>query len=322
MRVAVIDDYQNVAMDMADWEPVTRDCEVTVFHDHLADEDAVAERLRDFEVVVIMRERTPFPRSQFEKLPNLKLLVTSGMRNLAIDVAAARELGVTVCGTPSAGTSTAELTWGLLLGLARRIPQEDRATRLGAWQRTLGPGLSGKTLGIIGLGRIGSQIAEIGNAFRMNVIAWSPNLTAERAAEFGAELVDSKEILLSRSDFVTLHVILSERSRGMIGAAEFALMKPTACLVNTSRGPLVDESALIAALENGTIAGAALDVFDVEPLPLNHPLRRLENTVITPHLGYVSSDLYRIFFGVGVENIRAWLDGNPINELEVGATTH
>lgn len=322
MRVAVIDDYQNVAMDMADWEPVTRDCEVIVFHDHLADEDAVAERLRDFEVVVIMRERTPFPRSQFEKLPNLKLLVTSGMRNLAIDVAAARELGVTVCGTPSAGTSTAELTWGLLLGLARRIPQEDRATRLGAWQRTLGPGLEGKTLGVIGLGRIGSQIAEIGNAFRMNVIAWSPNLTAERAAEFGAELVDGKETLLSRSDFVTLHVILSARSRGMIGAAELALMKPTACLVNTSRGPLVDESALIAALENDTIAGAALDVFDVEPLPLDHPFRRLENTVITPHLGYVSSDLYRIFFGVGVENIRAWLDGNPINELEVGATTH
>ena len=322
MRVAVIDDYQNVAMEMADWEPVTRDCEITVFNDHLADEDAVAERLKDFEVVVIMRERTPFPRSQFEKLPNLKLLVTSGMRNLAIDVAAARELGVTVCGTPSAGTSTAELTWGLLLGLARHIPEEDRATRLGAWQRTLGPGLAGKTLGVIGLGRIGSQIAEIGNAFRMKVIAWSPNLTAARAAEFGAELADGKETLLSRADFVTLHVILSDRSRGMIGAAELALMKSSACLINTSRGPLVDEAALIAALENGAIAGAALDVFDIEPLPLDHPFRRLENTVITPHLGYVSSDLYRIFFGVGVEDIRAWLDGKPINELQVGATTH
>ncbi len=314
MRVAVIDDYQNVAMEVADWGPVTKDCEVTVFKDHLADEDEVAARLGDFEIVVIMRERTPFPRSLFEKLPNLKLLVTSGMRNLALDVAAAGDHGVVVSGTPSAGTSTAELTWGLLLGLARRIPEEDRATRLGAWQRTLGDGLEGKTLGVIGLGRIGSQIADVGNAFRMNVIAWSPNMTAERAGECGARLVTRDE-LLSGSDFVTIHVILSARSRGMIGAHELALMKPTAYLVNTSRGPLVDEAALIEALEGGTIAGAALDVYDIEPLPLDHPFRRLRNTVITPHLGYVSRDLYRVFYGVAVEDIRAWLDGGPINEL-------
>lgn len=314
MRVAVIDDYQNVAMEVADWGPVTTDCEVTVFNDHLPDEDQVAARLGDFEIVVIMRERTPFPRSLFEKLPNLKLLVTSGMRNLALDLAAAGDHGVVVSGTPSAGTSTAELTWGLLLGLARRIPEEDRATRLGAWQRTLGDGLAGKTLGVIGLGRIGSQVADVGNAFRMTVIAWSPNMTAERAGECGASLV-SRDELLSQSDFVTIHVILSARSRGMIGAAELALMKPTAYLVNTSRGPLVDEAALIEALESGSIAGAALDVYDIEPLPLDHPFRRLQNTVITPHLGYVSRDLYQVFYGVAVEDIRAWLDGAPINEL-------
>ncbi len=321
MRVAIIDDYQNVALDVVDWATVTKDCEITVFNDHLADEDGIADRLKDFEVVVIMRERTPFPRSLLDRLPNLKLLVTSGMRNLSLDVAAARDNGVTVCGTPSSGTSTSELAWGLLLAVARRIPAEDRATRDGAWQTTLGDGLAGKTLGIMGLGRIGSQIADIGNAFRMNVVAWSQNLTAERATEFGATLV-AREELLSSADFITLHLILSERTRGLIGAAELALMKPTAYLVNTSRGPLVDEAALVAALEGGKIGGAALDVYDVEPLPLDHPLRRLENTVITPHLGYVSRDLYQLFFNVTVEDIRAWLDGNPINELEVGATTH
>lgn len=321
MRIAIIDDYQNVALDVVDWGPITRDCEITVFNDHLAEEDQIAARLEDFDVVVVMRERTPFPRSLFDKLPNLKLLVTSGMRNLSLDVAAAQDNGVTVCGTPSSGTSTAELTWGLLLGLARRIPQEDSATRAGDWQTTLGDGLEGKTLGIMGLGRIGSQIADIGNAFRMNVVAWSQNLTAERATECGATLV-SQEDLLSGSDFITLHLILSDRTRGLIGAEELALMKPTAYLINTSRGPLIDEAALIEALKTGKIAGAGLDVYDVEPLPKDHPLRTLANTVITPHLGYVSRDLYQIFFGVAVKDIRAWLDEKPINELTVGALTH
>lgn len=314
MRVAIIDDYQKVALTVVDWELVARDCEITVFNDHLADEDEVAARLKEFEVVVIMRERTPFPASLFAKLPNLKLLVTSGMRNQSLDAAAAADQGVTVCGTPSSGTSTAELTWGLIHAVVRRIPEEDRATRLGAWQRTLGDGLEGKTLGVIGLGRIGSQIADVGNAFRMKVIAWSPNMTAEHAAECGATLA-TKDELLSQSDVVTLHVVLSDRSRGMIGAAELALMKPGAYLINTSRGPLVDEAALIEVLENKRIAGAGLDVFDIEPLPLEHPFRRLPNTVITPHLGYVSSDLYKVFFGIAVDDIRAWLDGSPINQL-------
>ena len=315
MRVAIIDDYQKVAMEIADWSPVTRDCKVTVFDDHLADEDEAAARLNDFEVVVIMRERTPFPRSMFEKLPNLKLLVTSGMRNLSIDLAAAKDCGVSVCGTPSGGSSTAELAWGLILGLLRHIPEEDRATRLGAWQRTLGIGLEGKTLGIMGLGRIGSQMAAVGNAFRMNVIAWSSNLTEARCAECGATLV-TMDALLSQSDVVTIQLILGDRTRGLLGARELALMKPSAYLVNTSRGPIVDEKALIETLENKRIAGAAIDVFDVEPLPLDHPLRRLGNTVITPHLGYVAAENYVEYYGGSVADIRAWLDGSPINELK------
>jgi phosphoglycerate dehydrogenase-like enzyme len=304
-----------VALEIADWSPVTRDCEVTVFADHLADEDEAAARLNDFEIVVIMRERTPFPRAMFEKLPNLKLLVTSGMRNLSIDLAAAKECGVLVCGTPSGGSSTAELAWGLILGLLRHIPEEDRATRLGAWQRTLGIGLEGKTLGIMGLGRIGSQMAAVGNAFRMNVIAWSSNLTEARCAECGATLVTMDE-LLSQSDVVTIQLILGDRTRGLLGARELALMKPTAYLVNTSRGPIVDEKALIETLENKRIAGAAIDVFDVEPLPLDHPFRRLGNTVITPHLGYVAAENYVEYYGGAVADIRAWLDGSPINELK------
>ena len=286
-RVAVLDDYQNVAMKMADWSILPSDTEVQVFNDHLWDLDAVAERLKDFEIVVAMRERTPFRRELLKRLPYLKLLVTTGMRNASIDMEGAAELGIIVCGTRGLGYPTAELTWGLILALLRRIPKEDAATRNGHWQVNMGFGLNGKVLGIIGLGHLGSQVATIGKAFGMSVIAWSQNLTSERASEYGASIVEKDE-LLSRSDIVTIHLVLSDRTRGIIGARELSLMKSTAYLINTSRGPIVEEKALVAALQDGTIAGAGLDVFDQEPLPLDHPLRRLENTVITPHTGYVT----------------------------------
>jgi D-3-phosphoglycerate dehydrogenase len=316
-RCAIIDDYQNCALGLADWKSLSPDVEVTVFTDHLDDEGAVAKRLRDFEIVSIMRERTPFPRTLFAKLPNLKLLLTSGMRNAAIDVAAARDHGVTVCGTQMLGYPTAELTWGLILGLLRQIPLEDRETRAGAeaWQRTLGVCVHGKVLGVLGLGRLGSQVATVGKAFGMEVIAWSQNLTAERCAEFGATLV-SKDELFARADIVTIHLILSKRTRGLVTAADFAHMKPTSYFVNTSRGPLVDERALISVLERKAIAGAALDVYDIEPLPAAHPLRCFDNTVVTPHLGYVSVENYRRIFATTVDNLRAWLAGKPINIVE------
>jgi D-3-phosphoglycerate dehydrogenase len=314
-RCAIIDDYQNCALELADWKSLSGDVEFTVFTDHLTDEDAIAKRLRDFEIVSIMRERTPFTATLFAKLPNLKLLLTSGMRNAAIDVAAAKDHGVTVCGTQMLGYPTAELTWGLILGLLRHIPLEDRSTRLGTWQRTLGVCVREKVLGVVGLGRLGSQVATVGRAFGMEVIAWSQNLTAERCAEFGARLV-TKDELFSRSDIVTVHLILSKRTRGLITAADLARMKPTAYFVNTSRGPIVEEKALISVLERKAIAGAALDVFDIEPLPLDHPLRRFDNTVITPHLGYVSAENYRRIFSTEVDNIRAWLAGKPINIVE------
>lgn len=314
-RCAIIDDYQNGALGLADWKNLAADVDITAFSDHLADEGALADRLKDFEIVSIMRERTPFQRTLFAKLPKLELLLTSGMRNAAIDVAAARDHGVTVCGTPMLGYPTAELTWGLILGLLRHIPLEDRSTRLGTWQRTLGVCVREKVLGVIGLGRLGSQVATVGKAFGMEVIAWSQNLTPERCAEFGVKLV-GKDELFQRSDVVTIHLVLSKRTRGLVAAADFARMKPTAYFVNTSRGPIVEEKALISVLERKAIAGAALDVFDVEPLPLDHPLRRFENTVITPHLGYVSVENYRRIFDVTVGNIRAWLDGKPTNVVE------
>jgi phosphoglycerate dehydrogenase-like enzyme len=310
MKVAVLDDYQHVAQGIADWKRL--DAEVVFFHDHLDDEDAVAERLRPFEIVSIMRERTPFPRSLFEKLPNLRLLTTSGMRNLAIDVEAATERGVIVCGTESPGNSTMELTWALILSLVRRVPAEDRATRAGRWQTTLGEEIHGKTLGIIGLARIGSNVARIALAFGMKVIAWNPSLTQARAAEHGAELAPSLDDLLRRADIVTIHVQLNERSRGLLGARELGLLKPTAYLVNTSRGPLVDEAALVTLLRERRIAGAALDVYDREPLPPDHPFLSLENTVLTPHLGYVSRQQYEMFYPQMVEDIAAWMRGEPI----------
>jgi len=299
---------------MTDWSVLPSDVQVQVFRDHLADQNAVAQRLRGFEVVMAMRERTPFPRRLLAELPQLKLLITTGMRNASIDVEAARDLGITVCGTRGVGYPTAELTWALILAMVRRVPQEDRATRAGQWQTSVGEGLHGKVLGVVGLGNLGSQVATVGKAFGMSLLAWSQNLTAERAAQYGATLV-SKDELLAQSDIVTIHLVLSSRTRGLIGARELGLMKRTAYLINTSRGPIVEEQALIQAVQQGTIAGAGLDVFDEEPLPLDHPFRRLQNTVITPHLGYVTLETYRIFFGDAVEDIRAFLSGTPTRVL-------
>jgi phosphoglycerate dehydrogenase-like enzyme len=313
-RVALLDDYQGVALGMADWKSLPTGTEVVVFKDHLADEDALAARLADFDIIMALRERTPFPRTLLERLPKLKLLITAGMRNASIDMKAAAERGVLVCGTAGLPYPTAELAWGLILGLARRIPAEDRATREGRWQTSLGLGLNGKTLGVLGLGTLGSRVARVGRALEMKVLAWSQNLTAERAAAEDAMLV-AKDDLLARSDFVSIHLVLSERTRGLVGARELGLMKRSAYLVNTSRGPIVDEAALIRALGNGTIAGAGLDVFDEEPLPRDHPFRRLPNIVITPHLGYVTEETYRIFYGQAVEDIKAYLDGTPLRVL-------
>ncbi len=314
-RVALLDDYQEVALSMADWKSLPAGTEVVVFKDHLAAEDAVARRLADFDIVMALRERTPFPRTLLERLPKLKLLITAGMRNASIVMKAAAERGVTVCGTAGLPYPTAELAWGLILSLMRRIPAEDRATREGRWQTSLGLGLNGKTLGVLGLGTLGSRAAKVGLAFEMDVLAWSQNLTAERAKEIGVTLVPKDE-LLARADIVSIHLVLGERTRGLIGARELGLMKRSAYLINTSRGPIVDEAALIRALGDGTIAGAGLDVFDEEPLPLDHAFRRLPNIVITPHLGYVTSETYRIFYGHAVEDIKAYLDGKPVRVLK------
>ncbi len=314
VRVAVLDDYQDVARKMTDWSVLPADVEVAVFQDHLTDQAAVARRLKDFDIVMAMRERTPFPRTLLEQLPRLRLLTTTGMRNAAIDMQAAADCHVLVCGTGGILYPTAELTWGLVLSLLRHIPDEDQATRAGRWQVSMGLGLHGKTLGLMGLGRLGSEVARVGNAFQMDVIAWSQNLTAARAAECDATLV-SKDELLARADILSIHLVLSARSRGLIGHQELNRMKPTAYVINTSRGPIVDEAALIAALQNGTIAGAGLDVFDEEPLPLDHPLRRTANTIITPHIGYVTEETYKVFFAETVENIQAFLKGAPVRVL-------
>ena len=309
-RIAVLDDYQRVAHRFGDWSRLGEH-EVTFFHEPLADP---AQVLEPFDIVCAMRERTVFPAELFDRLPHLRLLVTTGRRNAAIDLEAAARHGVTVSGTDVPGLSTAEHAWGLILALARRIPQEDRGMHEGAWQTTVGFDLAGRTLGIVGLGRLGSAMARYGTAFDMRLVTWSQNLTAERAAEFGAELV-TKDELLSTADVVTIHLVLSGRTRGLISAPELALMKPTAYLVNTSRGPIVDEAALVAALEAGTIAGAALDVYDREPLPQDHPLRRAPNTVLTPHLGYVTEETYRVFYGQTIEDIEAWLAGAPVRVI-------
>jgi phosphoglycerate dehydrogenase-like enzyme len=315
VRVAVLDDYQQVARRFGPWAALGDDVAVTCFADHVADDDALIERLAPFDVVVAMRERTPFGRGRLERLPRLRLLVTTGMVNAAIDLDAARDLGVVVAGTGGLAAPTAELTWGLILAVTRGIAAEDRAVREGAWQRTIGPELAGRTLGVVGLGRQGGRVAEIGRAFDMRVLAWSANLTHDRARAAGAELVGKQE-LLRRADVVTIHLRLSDRTRGLIGAGELRAMQPTAYLVNTSRAAIVDEAALVDALHAGTIAGAGLDVYEVEPLPAGHPLRTAPNTVLTPHLGYVSTGNYARYFQDAVEDVAAWLRGQPVRVLE------
>ncbi|MFC1899968.1 D-2-hydroxyacid dehydrogenase family protein [Chloroflexota bacterium] len=314
MKIAILDDYQNVALKSADWSSLPEECEVEVFTEHFSSPNIVKERLRDFEVIVAMRERTPFSRDILAGLPGLKLLITTGMRNASIDLVAANDLGILVCGTGGRGFATAELAWGLILALMRHIPLEDSATRQGQWQTTIGTELMNKTLGIVGLGNLGSRMAIIGKSFEMTVIAWSQNLTSEKAAQFGATLVP-KEELFTGSDIVTLHLQLSERTRGLIGRRELSLMKPTAYLINTSRGPIIDEAALIDILKSRSIAGVGLDVYDHEPLPVDHPLRYLDNTVVTPHLGYVTSETYKVFYEDSVENISSYLNGQPIRVL-------
>lgn len=311
-RIAVLDDWQKIARDMADWSPVEKDAEIVVFHDHLDDPDALVARLEHFDVVCVMRERTPLPADVLERLPRLRLIVTTGRGNASIDVAAATQRGITVCGTEGFGTSTAELAMALILMLARNLHTETRSVKDGGWQVGIGRDLAVSTLGLIGLGRLGGEVAKRAAAFGMTLLAWSPNLTEARATACGARLVD-KDTLLRRSDFVTIHLKLSARSAGLIGARELGLMKPDAYLVNTSRGPIVDEAALIAALREKRIAGAGLDVFDQEPLPADHPLRRLDSVVLTPHVGYVTDATYRIFYPETVDLIRAWLDGRPRN---------
>jgi len=313
-RVAILDDYQDVALAVADWRSLGPEVAVEAFHERLADEDALVKRVADFEVIVAMRERTQLPRSVLERLPKLKLLVTTGMRNVAIDAKTAAELGIVVSGTGLLTPPTAELTWGLILALARHIPEEALQMRSGGWQTTVGVGLNGKVLGVLGLGKLGSEVARVGRAFQMEVIAWSQNLTAEHASSMGARRVEKDE-LFQRADFVTVHLILSKRTRGLVTAGDLALMKPGAYLINTSRGPIVEERALIDVLTKHKIAGAALDVFDEEPLPDEHPLRKLDNVVLTPHLGYVTVENYRLAYGDAVEDIRAFLAGHPIRTI-------
>ncbi|SIO21409.1 D-2-hydroxyacid dehydrogenase family protein [Vannielia litorea] len=314
VRCAILDDYQNVALTCADWSALLPDVELTAFQDTVTGE-ALTSRLAPFEVIVAMRERTPFDAALFGRLPNLRLLVTTGMRNASIDMGAAAARGITVCGTASLGHPTPELTWGLLLALARHIPQEDAALRAGGWQTTLGTDLKGKTLGLIGFGRVAQAMARYGTAFEMDVLAWSRSLTDQAAAAGGARRADGLAALLAEADVVSLHVPLNASTRHMIDAAALSTMKRSAYLLNTSRAGVVDTEALAAALHGGRIAGAAVDVHDPEPLNGASPLVTAPNTVLTPHLGYVSRDNYAGFYTEAAQNIRAWLDGSPIRVL-------
>lgn len=316
MRLAVLDDYQGVSQSLADWSGVANEVEITVFSDTLSDADALAARLAPFEILCVMRERTPLPESLIAGLPRLQLIVTTGMRNDAIDVSAAAARGIVVCGTDSPGHATAELTMGLIVALARRIIFENRGVREGAWQLGLGRDLRGATLGVIGLGRLGGQVATYAQAFGMRIVAWSENLTEQRCVELGVARSPSLEALLVESDFVTIHQRLSTRTRGLIGAEQLALMKPDAALINTSRGPIVHWRALLSALENGRPGAAALDVYDSEPLAADHPLRAAEKLLLTPHIGYVTRETYEVFFGQTVEAVAAWLRGAPIRVIE------
>ena len=307
MKIAVLDDYQDVALKMADWSGLANRAQVDVYNEHLADSDAVVKRLHPYDIVCVMRERTPLNRGIIERLPNLKLIASTGPRNASIDLEAAAARGIKVVHTGYFGSPTIELTWALILGGARHLTGEAAAVRRGEWQHTIGDDLSGQTLGILGLGNLGSKVAQVAAAFGMKVIAWSQNLSAEKAVADGAALV-SKDDLLRQSDFVSIHLVLSDRTRGLIGARELSLMKPSARLINTSRGPIVVEADLIQALNSGRIAGAAIDVYDTEPLPPDHPYRRIANLLATPHIGYVSRRLYQRFYRDSVSNILAWLD--------------
>jgi D-3-phosphoglycerate dehydrogenase len=314
-RCAILDDYQNIALSMADWSKVKDNLDITVFNEHLGGPDNMVKTLQGFQIVSAMRERTGFSRTVLEKLPDLKLLITTGMRNASIDVAAANERGITVCGTGSFGSPTSGIAIGLMLELTRHIGYENARMKAGeTWQTTIGPELEGATLGILGLGKLGTRTAMIGKAFGMKVIAWSTNLTPEKCKEAGVDYV-SKEDLFRQSDFITIHVVLSQRSRGLVGIKELGLMKPTAYLINTSRGPIVDEAALLGALRETKIAGAGLDVFDVEPLPKDHALRKMDNVVLTPHLGYVALKNYRNYFAGVVEDIRGFIDAKPVRVI-------
>lgn len=312
-RIGILDDYQDVALSLADWSSLS--AQIEVFTAPFADADEVVERLADFDVLVAMRERTRFPADVLSRLKHLKLIVSTGPVNPAIDVKAARELGIVVCGTGYFSYPAAELTWALILAAARNLPEQVQSMRSGGWQRGLGTSLQGLTLGLLGLGNVGKQVASFAQAFGMRVVGWSPNLTPERAAEHEVTAI-SKEQLFTDADILSIHMVLSERSRGLVGASELALMKPTSILVNTSRGPIVDEDALVEALRRRVIACAALDVYDTEPLPAEHPLRSLDNALLTPHIGYVSHQLYTVFYQDAVEDIAAFIAGSPIRVMD------
>jgi len=315
VRCAILDDYQNVVLKIADWSKVKGDVEFKVFNAHLGGPDKVIAALQGFQIVVAMRERTGFPKQVIDALPDLRLLITTGMRNASIDTEAAKARGITVCGTGSFGSPTSSIAIGLMLELTRHIGYENARLHSGAtWQSTIGPDLEGMTLGILGLGKLGTRTANIAKAFGMKVIAWSQNLTPEKCQEAGVGYV-SKDDLFRQSDFITIHIVLSPRSRGLVGAKEIGLMKPSAFIINTSRGPIIDEAALLAALRDKKIAGAGLDTFDVEPLPLDHPLRKMDNVVLTPHLGYVSEQNYKNYFAGVAEDIRGFLDGKPVRVM-------
>jgi phosphoglycerate dehydrogenase-like enzyme len=315
LRCVALDDYQNVAAKFGDWSKLKGQVELRSVTEFIADRDALVAALADADIVIAMRERTPFDRALLERLPRLKLLITTGMKNASIDLKAAADRGIPVCGTESSAGATAELTWGLIFALMRKILVEAGNFRNGGWQTTVGREVSGRHLGVIGLGKLGSRVARAGLAFGMKVSAWSQNLTAERCKEVGVEYAGSLDALLQTSDIATIHLVLSDRTRGLLKARELGLMKRDALLINTSRGPIVDEAALVAALKEKRIAGAGFDVFDREPLPADHSLRSLDNLVATPHIGYVTEEAYRLFYGQSVEDIAAWLAGKPVRVL-------
>jgi phosphoglycerate dehydrogenase-like enzyme len=318
LRVAVLDDYQGVASEFGDWnvlDGIAGDVELRAFRDHVAGVEALVERLAPFDVVVAMRERTALPADVLERLPRLRLLVTTGTRNASIDVAAARRLAIEVCGTRFSPADTAELSWALILASLRRLPEELEATRAGKWQISVGSTVRGKRLGVLGLGRLGRLVAEVGLAFGMDVVAWSENLTDEAAESVGVRRVEKDE-LLATADVVSIHLVLSKRTVGLLGARELGLMKPTALLVNTSRAPIVDQEALVSALRSGRPARAALDVFEEEPLPMDHPLRTVPEVLLTPHIGYVTEENYRIFFGDVIDDIVLFLSGTPVRRVQ------